>query len=70
MGWAKVDLPENKQGYWFTKRYCFRCKKITQFMRCDNCSHFFCTEHAETADIEYAEYGSILDPGGYPIHNC
>jgi len=54
--------------YWNTKRYCFKCKKVVKFFRCDNCNTFFCAEHSEIAGKEIGEFGSVLDPGGYPLH--
>ena len=64
------DMTEEERKYWFVKRYCFCCKKVTTFWKCGNCGHFFCGSHAEIADPEIGEYGSVLDKGGYPIHKC
>jgi len=53
--------------YWYRWLPCFKCKRITKWLRCDNCNRFFCMRHAERDDAEYGDYGSILDLGGYPI---
>lgn len=64
------QMTDDEYKYWYRKRYCFVCKEATTFLRCDNCQRFMCMKHNEKAEPEYGDYGSILNPGGYPIHKC
>jgi hypothetical protein len=55
-----------KEFNWWILRYCFYCKKVTKFLYCDDCHHYYCTNHAyyESEGWEYS-YKS------YPVHdNC
>ena len=51
--------------YYNIKRYCFHCKKVTKFLRCDNCNKYFCLDHAEY-DEERDDMGYFLF--SYPLH--
>ncbi len=35
-----------RERKWYIKRYCFHCKEVTRFLLCDNCSKYFCLNHA------------------------
>lgn len=68
--WVQVDMTPEERKYWFTKRYCFKCKKVTSFERCGNCNHFFCREHAEEDGPELGDYGSVISPAYKVCPNC
>ena len=64
-------MSEEESKYWFTKRYCFKCKQVTQFMRCDNCGKFFCEKSSGELDSpEYGDYGSIIAPASLFHAKC
>ena len=44
MSWVTAELTDDDRKYWFKKHYCPHCKKATTFMRCDNCSKFYCQD--------------------------
>lgn len=60
---------EAKEHYWQNLRhYCFTCKKVTTFVRCDNCGKRFCLEHAERETDGSGEVGYYTYPVCY--HCC
>ena len=53
---------------WMLNKYCFVDKKVTRFVYCDNCGHYFCADkpHCEWDwDSDYPPKGSW-----YPIHKA
>ena len=65
---VKVDTTAEDNRYWTRKRYCFKCKRVRLFYRCDNCGQFFCPEcSGEWQDPELGDYGSIFTPA-YMAH--
>ena len=61
-----VDLVLRQcEADWRIKRFCFHCKKVSEFILCDNCSHFYCVDHADI-ETEYGEYGSTIST--YSVH--
>ena len=47
------------------QRYCFYCKRTTRFWYCENCSYYFCTEHAYWDEGDGWEYNYA---GKHPVH--
>ena len=60
--WNVVEMTPEESRYWFTKRYCFYCKKVTRFERCGSCDRYFCSEHAEEDGPELGDYGAVIGP--------
>ena len=56
--------------YWFTNRYCFHCKKVTVFIRCENCGKWFCRTHGIHVAPEIGDYGSIISPASIVHGKC
>lgn len=47
-----------EKGYWERYYPCWKCKRITKHLRCDNCNKFFCLTHCDwDNDSDYESPG-------------
>ena len=66
---AEIDAWLRSEPVWFKRHYCPHCQKTTKFMYCDNCSKYFCTEHAEW-DEEWCDGHKLAGPYAICYHCC
>ena len=71
MDYKVQELSKDEGHYWSVKRYCFHCRKIKQFIKCDNCGKFFCpTCSGCFQGPELGDYGSIISPAYIAHTKC
>ena len=56
MTFADEDDVDHEEPVWNRRFNCPHCGRGTNFLLCDNCGRYFCTEHAEWDSAEYPRW--------------